>query len=517
MKKYFIIAVAAVAAMAACTKTEFDTNVTPSKAISFEVGNYAAQTKASALTNADDALYQFHTYAYQFPKIGDPVEFMNTDIFAWDNAVSPQKVTEGTGIYSWHPEDDYFWPKTGYINFYSYAGTATLAPEETVSDDKKTVTLTYSNKTITSTSNIMVADAALRYNGYVDGGMENYKVDGTETSAHITTGVPTLFRHMLSKLYVDVKIQIPSSKVSSNTKWTVQVLDEYDIDGNSSISDSEKSLIIPKNVGTLTLTNADALAANAALNTTTQQWVRKADYTTANTPDADVVSGWKPGESSEKISLDQTEALTLPVSTTATSAAQLLDWRTIMPQLTDGIGLQLIYRVQALHDSDVFLEEIRTVGIDVPADIYQLVNSIDKWESNKKITYHIIIDPVSEKVTFDPAVEDYDTVEANSGINVNEGGLIANAFDVTEATDGIAVAPDATSATIHVTGNVSWTATATEGAALSPASGTGASAITVSIPANTEDTVKTYTVTVTTTANVAVKSKTVTITQAAAN
>ena len=87
MKKYFFIAVAAVAAMAACTKSELDTTSAPEQKIGFEVANYSRQTKANvALTNAEDGLYQFHTYAYQFPKLGDAVEFMNTDIFAWDNA-----------------------------------------------------------------------------------------------------------------------------------------------------------------------------------------------------------------------------------------------------------------------------------------------------------------------------------------------------------------------------------------------------------------------------------------------
>ena len=414
MKKFFFIA-AAVVAMVACTKTEvqFDETADSNK-IGFEVANYAAQTKANvALTNADDALYQFHTYAYQFPKLGDAVEFMNTDIFAWSENMAA-KVTSGTSIYVWAPENDYYWPKTGWINFYSYAGT--LAPAESVSADKKTVTLAYENKTIAATDNIMVADAALRFNA----NQETYKVDGTEGSAHVTKGVPTLFRHMLAKLKMDVKIQIPADKVSANTIWKVEILDGYDIDGNSAIADAEKSQIYPVNKGTLTLENADALAANATLNTTTQQWNR-------TQTGADVVSGWKPGDTNELIQLHADNVLTLPVSQTeSTATEELLEMRTVMPQLTQNVAFKLIYKVQALHGSDVFMEEIRTVGIDVDADLYDLIGSIAQWESNKKITYHIIIDPVSEKVTFDPAVEAYDEVEANADdvININNNGIV---------------------------------------------------------------------------------------------
>ena len=412
MKKFFFIA-AAVVAMAACSKTEVQFNETAdSNKIGFEVANYAAQTKADplALTNADDKLYEFHTYVYQFPKLGDAVEFMNDNVYAWDNAATPAKVTTGTSIYKWATEDDYYWPKTGYINFYSYAGTQ--APAETVSADKKTVTLKYEDKTIAATDNFMVADAALRFNA----NQETYQVDGTEGSAHVTKGVPTLFRHMLAKLKMDVKIQIPAEKKSANTIWKVQVLDEYNINGNN-----EKSQIYPVNKGTLTLTNADALAADAALNTTQQQWTR-------TETGANVVSGWKPGDTNELIQLHQDNVLTLPANAIVSDGdpQQLLAWRTVMPQLTENVAFKLIYKVQALHGSTVFMEEIRTVGIDATADLHDLTGSVAQWESNKKITYHIIIDPVSEKVTFDPAVEVYDEIEANASnvINIINGGIV---------------------------------------------------------------------------------------------
>ena len=61
MKKYFIIAVAALVASAACTKVETFDN-TPGKKISFQVGNYAAQTKASV--SFKDESESFKTRAF---------------------------------------------------------------------------------------------------------------------------------------------------------------------------------------------------------------------------------------------------------------------------------------------------------------------------------------------------------------------------------------------------------------------------------------------------------------------
>ncbi len=55
-----------------------------------------------------------------------------------------------------------------------------------------------------------------------------------------------------------------------------------------------------------------------------------------------------------------------------------------------------------------------------------------------------------------------------------------------------------TSKTINVTGNVAWTAVASDGATVEPASGEGAGTVTVSFPANTDPAPKEYTVAVST-------------------
>ena len=68
-----------------------------------------------------------------------------------------------------------------------------------------------------------------------------------------------------------------------------------------------------------------------------------------------------------------------------------------------------------------------------------------------------------------------------------------NVFDVTPTQ--INVAATSTSATIEVTGNVAWTAEASDGATVSPASGNGAGTVTVTFPANTDaNNTKEYTV-----------------------
>ena len=71
---------------------------------------------------------------------------------------------------------------------------------------------------------------------------------------------------------------------------------------------------------------------------------------------------------------------------------------------------------------------------------------------------------------------------------------------------------------VSVSGNVSWTAAATNGATVSPASGTGVGSVTVTIPENTSvESTASYVVTVSTTAEVSPNSYEFTITQDAAS
>ncbi|MBR5924757.1 MAG: hypothetical protein IKZ60_04785 [Bacteroidales bacterium] len=416
MKKYFIIAVAALAASAACSKVE-TVDTTPDKKIAFEVANYTAQTKADtlSLTNAEDGIYQFHTFAYQFPTIGNPREFMNDDIFAWQDAAQTNKLTSGSSpVKVWATEMDYYWPKTGYINFYSYAGTHT--PAETVNDtaDWKTVTFTYTDAVIDSTSNILVADAAL-HQGRANSAANAFDVDNDGNGADVTAGVPTLFHHQLAKIIFDVEARTTEAKKSANTVWKVQVLGTHTYnDGTGDVT--IKSNIFPINKGTLALSNTDD-----ATGASTKAWIRTNEDTTN-------ISGWVPTTEKETIQFYTSDTLTIAVNTTGNGVRDtVLAARSVMPQLTNGVKFTLVYMVQALHGSTVYLEEIRTVGIDADKVLSDLAGTVTSWGANKKITYHIIIDPVSEKVTFDPAVEDYDSIDADGNqdiININENGIV---------------------------------------------------------------------------------------------
>ena len=420
MKKYFIIAAAAIVAMAACSKVEDNFDLTsPNNKIGFEVAKYTRQiqTKANAIT--DEAIYSFHTLANQFPTVGSPVVFMDVDILPWhvENSTRTQVTAPAANetlplINVWAPSDDYYWPKTGWINFYSYAGTHTPTVGNAAAD-KKTVTFTYTDAVINANSNILVADAALHY-ARTNSETETYDVDNSETSGHVTKGVPTIFRHQLAKLIIDVEARTTDAKISTNTTWKVQVLSV------SADNADYKSEIKPINKGSLLLTSAEA--ANTTTNT--YAWAKTNESATN-------ISGWVASDvatDKEAIALSDSDVLEIPVNTTGNGAKSvILAERSVLPQLTNNVDFKLTYKVQALHGNTVFMEETREVGVTAAKTISQLANTVTSWSANQRITYHVIIDPVSEKVTFDPAVEEYVDVDADDTqdiININENGLV---------------------------------------------------------------------------------------------
>ena len=379
MKKYFIIAIAALVAGTACSKVE--TVEAPAKQITFEVANYVPQTRNSSLES--EGYTAFNTYAWYFPAAdATPQAYMNN-----------VQVVKGTA--AWAPASDYYWPKNGWINFYSVVGTK--APTIAASNDGKTITATYADQVIASTDNYMIADPALHFNsnvnqvtydkklGAFDYKTGNYTYDSETDGAY--TGVPTLFHHQLSKVAVIVKLQTTAAKKSSNT-WKVEVLD----------TDANPSNIIPVNKGTLTLTSVDN-----ATSATVSSW------TNANTANPTV--GWVASTTTtdvETISLAKTGLTLEPQALTSTQDSVVVAVRTVMPQLTSGVKFNFSYQVTANNGSDYMTEVVTIPSTTLAA----AVPSIEKWEMNKIYLYRIIIDPVTEKVTFDPAVVEWE----NGGI-----------------------------------------------------------------------------------------------------
>lgn len=361
MKKlYTILAIAAVAAVG-CSKIEVGSDsLLSDEKINFEVASFMEQTKANTALEAE-SFNHFYTYANLFPEIGDTQVYMNNVEIQF---------TDGTPKV-WAPARDYYWPKAAgsYINFYSYVNTASQDPEITFNSEKTVATAAYTNKTIVAADNILLADAALKQNGNLT----------TYTSiSGVTSGVPTLFRHLLAKVAFKVQVVTTEEKKSANTKFVVTILNAGETLSN----------VKANNKGSYTATNDFGSTASA----TTKEWTAPAV--------------WSPASGVETISF-LTPALTLAKNTVSSGdPVDLLAERSVMPQtLDDDNDFTLSYKVDTYYDAEATPYMSET--FKVTGKLATLVNTIAAWNKNTKITYTIKIDPVGNKVTFDPAVEEW--------------------------------------------------------------------------------------------------------------
>ncbi len=187
MKKVFLIA-AAVVAFAACSKNE----VLPSSSINNEISfNVAPRTKAAPETF--DTHNVFASWAYYLPKGS-----------TWDSpavGVTPQEYIKGRTISYvggvWKEDGKtYYWPKDGgKLTFFAYS-------------------LNRNNLTLTGGDSHFTCDAATGISGAIDLSANKNadfmvadiaKDKTANETAYSFNGVPTLFKHKLSKVVCKVQ------------------------------------------------------------------------------------------------------------------------------------------------------------------------------------------------------------------------------------------------------------------------------------------------------------------------
>ena len=380
MKKFFVISAAALVALAACTKTEV-ANTTPDKAITFQVANYASQTQTKADDShghisliTDEGIDHFTTNAYYHTEGYTTQGFMVDQVIEWRSATS-----------EWAPQGrEYYWPKTGYINFFSYAGTQNP-------DTKAEGSITYTNKTIATTDNILVADAAYGYSQSNPSAI--HALDG------VTAGVPTLFNHVLAKVLFDVVIDATAiSDANYSYKATIN---------NAKLN--------YRNQGSLTINfaapdfSSTVTPQTVAGNTTGIQWVAAGTNVDLAQDSADI----------------EVEAAAGAVTATPVT---LISESAVLPQDIDAtdVTFEMVYVFESTYDDGVNPANTVTETVTVPATaLYDaaavaasLAPSITAWNMNTIYKYHIIIKP-NEPIRFDPAVVTWAVVEsANTELNL---------------------------------------------------------------------------------------------------
>ncbi len=389
MKKYIIFAAAALVALAACSKVEVPETASQ-REITFELAKYSSQTKAgetalNSETVNGNAITDFYTNAWYHANATDAAQAYMID----------QKVSYTAGSATvdakWAPNGrTYFWPKTGWINFFSYAG----APAPTAKAENS---LTYANRTIGIGDNILIADAAYRYSDNNTANSNPYYHQSTENEGSVGEGVPTLFRHALAKLTVDVKFDATG------------IEDKYEFD-----VDVVSASVKVNNKGSLTVEYTPLDAKGTAKWSTPAAtdkigWVPAAgDYVAIDAPST-AISG----------TLTGTPDIHCVGGTVTGSAVNtplvLINENTVMPQaMTDNAVLNITYKLRTKYTDSAHSNQNTTITEEVPLANVKLtefkynasgvMTPINEWDMNTKYTYHITLKPAGV-VLFDPAVE----------------------------------------------------------------------------------------------------------------
>jgi len=374
MKKYIIIALAALAASVACSKVE---TVDLQKEISFEVANNI-RTKAdigSVYSNG-----AFGTYAW----------FNNSDEFMVN-----EKVNLTGGV--WKTVDHtFYWPKTGSISFISYspfAGTSNTAGTTPVVTKN---TITYTGVTAGDTD-LMYADKATCSNNV------NEVLDSLGTGSDSGfTGVPTIFRHALAKLSFKVQANFVEWKdttttPASVTKWEI-TLDSLAIKGFKNKGDLELNLNSNGKAWDKPVTTVDGVNYNVWTNAS--------------------------GETDEQ----ELVASPIVLDTTAVDLAAATGY--VLPQiLTAGeqtVRVKAHIKTTLANGKEINEVFVKTINISE-------ISTLKAWQMNENIVYTIKFKPTASAldpgdahdddpndviITFDPAVADWTNVDAAATIQL---------------------------------------------------------------------------------------------------
>lgn len=381
MKKYIILAAAALAAFAACTKTEIAPEA--QREISFAVANNV-RARADIISGAIYNNGAFGTYAW---------------FNASDEFMVNEQVDQIGGV--WKTKDHtFYWPKTGSIDFISYspfAGTSdTPGTVPVVTKDS----IKYNNLTVASTD-VMYADK-VTCSSNVDNVRDSL---GTGTDSGFS-GVPTIFRHALAKLSFKVMANFtewpdPQSP-GDTTKWEI-TLNSFKIGGFLN-------------------TGSCALGWDA----TAKAWT-KPQVNIGTATDPVYVNVWNVTDSTQVTAAQELASAPVVLDTVAQDLGAASGF--VLPQILTAASQTITINAHiktTLSNKKVINEDfVKTIDI-------RDISNLKAWEMNQNIVYTIKFKPTAKAdgpnglddspedvtITFDPAVADWTNVSTSATIQL---------------------------------------------------------------------------------------------------
>lgn len=386
MKKSILLAAAAIAALAGCSKVEVKSVDEAPARISWNAVVGKHSTKAPVEGTTFSTGHSFKTFAFYNANgttwpAGASLYIDNQEVNYYAAAVAPFVAN------SWHTETVNYWPRQGSLTFFSYS---------------------FANNPVSFTGNLTCTAAdGLKLEGYDVNATENKNSDfmvadikdgqrqNTTSAARAEKGVPTIFRHALTQI---VGFNV---KTKDNYKGAALAAGSKVIEVNSI------KIVKADSKGDYTMTN-DAV-------TRTESWGNQSDSKTYEyTP----VAGKSEALNTTAAELVNEQKIFLPQNFTASgytyTGASLLQ-KSLERQTSAykaavaAVGhIELKYTIKTYTNATDFSEEEVTELI--------ALEEIGNWGINKKITYNIKIDLSSNIIYWDPTVVAWD--EENQTVTI---------------------------------------------------------------------------------------------------
>ena len=390
MKKYLIIAIAAIAAMAACTRNEIN-DPRPESPIRFSVINHLQQTKATAGLEYPTSV-PFGSFAWWTADhwAGEATDqnfvFMSNQEVAYDETNK-----------EWAPTTAFYWTKTGYITFASYSPYVTDATKASKgfsaipSYDVEKGFL-FNDYTVVDGTNV-----DLMYSNLAADCTKSTNVNGADVTNDTNpegafTGVPTVFNHALCQIGFEFRAIGRKNPNVSKIKIVLNDVDIKNIDKKGSFTQNP---------------------ASGAKWSSDHTVLAEYDYAPSSAIELNLIENTAANVASTTnyTSLNKTRIL-LPQELEADPADPATDPITT----TTDQKLVVNYTIMIEYESapNVWATE------EVTSEVRLNNGTITAWRDNQNITYRISINPYSTvPVTFDPAVVDWTDVYSTD-VNLNQ-------------------------------------------------------------------------------------------------
>lgn len=376
MKRSILLAAAAIAALAGCSKVEVKSVDEAPARISWNavVGKHSTKAPVEGTTFSTD--HSFKTFA-----------FYNANGTTWPVDASLYIDNQEVNYYaadvvpfvanSWHTVTANYWPKQGSLTFFSYSFA------------NKPVSFT-GNLTCTAAGGLKLVGYDVNENKNSDFMVADIKTDqrqNTTSAAGVEKGVPTIFRHALTQIvgfYVTTEGDYKGTPLAAGSK-VIEVKSIKIVNADSK--------------GDYTMTNNAVTRSESWRN---QSDPKKYEYTP--------VAGKSEALNGTAAELVNEQKIFLPQDFAGSgytyTGVSLLE-KSLERQTPDykakvaAVGhIELNYTIKTYTDAINYSEEEVTELI--------ALHEIGNWNINKKITYNIKIDLSSNIIYWDPTVKDWD-------------------------------------------------------------------------------------------------------------